>query len=118
MAPEIHLRQPYTGPAVDLFASAIILFIMLSGSPPFVQAEPKDPHYKLLCMNQHDKFWNAHSRGKALGFYSSDFKHMINTMLSLDPTQRLSLADLKAHAWFNGPTSTKEELVKEFKERK
>jgi len=30
MAPEIHLGKPYTGAGVDLFASAIILFIMLS----------------------------------------------------------------------------------------
>ena len=35
MAPEIHLILPYSGEAVDLFASAIILFIIYSGSPPF-----------------------------------------------------------------------------------
>jgi len=91
---------------------------MISGTPPFAQAEPKDPHYKLLCINQHDKFWNAHSRGKPLGFYSSDFKHLMNTMLSLDPSQRLSIADLKAHAWYKGPTSSNEELKAEFKQRK
>ncbi len=31
MAPEIHLSLPYSGEAVDLFASAIILFIIYSG---------------------------------------------------------------------------------------
>ncbi len=30
MAPEIHLGKPYSGQSVDLFASAIILFIMLT----------------------------------------------------------------------------------------
>jgi serine/threonine protein kinase len=30
MAPEIHLKQPYMGKQVDLFASAIILFIMVA----------------------------------------------------------------------------------------
>ena len=30
MAPEIHLKQPYEGKCVDLFASAIILFIMVA----------------------------------------------------------------------------------------
>jgi len=39
MAPEIHLSRPYTGPGVDLFASAIILFIMLAGRPPFRKAD-------------------------------------------------------------------------------
>jgi len=30
MAPEIHLRKPYNGEAVDVFASGIILFIMFT----------------------------------------------------------------------------------------
>ena len=30
MAPEIHARQPYIGTSVDLFACAIILFIMIT----------------------------------------------------------------------------------------
>jgi len=29
-------------------------------------------------------------------------------MFSFDPIQRLSLADIKAHPWFNGPVATKE----------
>jgi serine/threonine protein kinase len=40
MAPEIHLKQPYQGRSVDLFAAAIILFIMVSAHPPFTTAEP------------------------------------------------------------------------------
>ena len=30
MAPEIHLKKPYHGASVDLFATAIILFIMVT----------------------------------------------------------------------------------------
>ena len=48
MAPEIHLRMPYKGEEVDLFASAIILFIIVSGTPPFTKADPKDPYYKII----------------------------------------------------------------------
>lgn len=40
MAPEIFLKVPYNGAQVDLFASAIILFIMISGHPPFNRADP------------------------------------------------------------------------------
>jgi len=39
MAPEIHEGKPYIGSEVDLFASAIILFIMISATPPFVKAK-------------------------------------------------------------------------------
>lgn len=57
MAPEIHAKLPYSGSSVDLFASAIILFIMFSGTPPFTKADPKDPYYKLICTNRNDTFW-------------------------------------------------------------
>lgn len=39
MAPEIHLKQPYMGQSVDLFAAAIILFIMVAQHPPFTTAQ-------------------------------------------------------------------------------
>jgi len=61
MAPEIHLRKPYSGTSVDLFACGIILFILISGTPPFAKADPKaDPHYKLIVANRQDVFWKAH----------------------------------------------------------
>lgn len=38
MAPEIHLGQEYDGKSIDIFASAIILFIMVAEHPPFTAA--------------------------------------------------------------------------------
>lgn len=43
MAPEIFQKDQnngYNGAQVDLFASAIILFIMVAGHPPFNRADP------------------------------------------------------------------------------
>ena len=51
MAPEIHEDKPYKGEAVDLFASAIILFIMVSGTPPFNTAKPDEYYYKYIYNN-------------------------------------------------------------------
>jgi len=42
MAPEIMLQKPYDGKSVDLFAAAVINFIMFSEIPPFIQAETTD----------------------------------------------------------------------------
>jgi serine/threonine-protein kinase Chk1 len=73
MAPEIHQHQKYSGTAVDIFAAGIILFIMYTGHPPFVKADPKaDAYYKCLCNNKHVAFWNAHSKNKPgkLEFFS------------------------------------------------
>jgi len=123
MAPEIHLRQPYSGASVDLFACAVILFIMVSGNPPFIKADPKsDAHYKLLCINRSEAFWEAHERNKPKqsgeNFYSSDFKSLLTAMLALDPAVRLTLPEIKAHRWFNGPTVPNEKLLLEFEDRK
>lgn len=38
MAPEILLGQEYEGRSIDIFAAAVILFIMVSEHPPFTAA--------------------------------------------------------------------------------
>ena len=61
MAPEILQRNKYNGEDVDLFAAAVILFILMSGAPPFMKmAERKDEFYKLIATNQSARFWMAH----------------------------------------------------------
>ena len=120
MAPEIHLKQPYSGQSVDLFAAAIILFIMITQHPPFAKAVPTDPHYKLVCANRLDLFWKFHARSKAggLDFFSEDFIGLISSMLQQDPTHRPSLAEIKSHPWFNGETASTDEVREEFSRRK
>ena len=117
MAPELHMRQPYEGKSVDLFAAGIILFIMISQNPPFSRAHPSDAYYRLLSSGD-SKFWVAHSRNKPAGLYSSDFQDYIKRMLELSPEQRLSLDQIKSHAWFNGPTASPEQVQSEINARK
>ena len=117
MAPELHERKPYTGESVDLFAAGIILFIMLSQNPPFSKADKNDAYYRLLYTGE-EKFWNLHSRSKPAGFYSADFRSLIFKMLAYDPRNRLSIEEIKAHPWTNGPTATQEEVFTEVSERK
>jgi len=124
MAPEIHMRKPYSGPSVDLFACGIILFILLSGTPPFAKADPKsDPHYKLLCAGRHDVFWKAHERGKPKqagkeNFFSEEFRDLINAILNVDPATRPTIEQIKGHAWYNGPLVDETALRTEFLQRK
>ncbi len=114
MAPEIHARKPYNGASVDVFACGIILFIMYTQHPPFNRAEPSDPFYRLICANREDLFWKAHSKNKPDGFFSKEFMELITAMLQFDPTHRLSLTEVKAHAWVNGPVCSLEEIHAEF----
>ena len=83
MAPEIHLKQPYNGKSIDLFASAIILFIMVAQHPPFTTAQPTDPFYRCLAANRADIFWKTHCKNKEGGeaFFSDEFKDLVQSML-------------------------------------
>lgn len=82
MAPEIHSKQPYNGESVDIFASAIILFIMFAGSPPFTKATTGDPYYKLLVNNKSETFWNFHAKHKNNpNFFPPEFKDLLTKML-------------------------------------
>jgi len=117
MAPEILARQSYMGHSVDLFAVGIILFIIYAGHPPFRQADPSDPHYKLISNNRSDFFWKKHSESKPAGYYSDSFKDLITSMLQRNPNQRLSMADIIGHPWLQGQTSTQEEITAEFATR-
>ena len=71
---------------------------------------PNDPFYMLLCANRADLFWKAHSKNKAEGFFSEDFKHLITNMLQFDPAMRLTVAQIKQHPWYNKEASTLEEI--------
>jgi len=102
-APEIEENRPYKGAEVDLFASAVILFIMVTGHPPFKRAVTNDPYYRLLAPYFFNIFWTAHSRGKPADFFNNEFKDLITKMLQYNPTTRLSMAEVYAHPWFNGP---------------
>lgn len=120
MAPEIHMGQKYSGQCVDLFAAGIILFIMVAQHPPFNKATPKDPHYKTISANRLDLFWKLHSRNKpgGLAFFSEEFMDLITQLLTFDPVQRPSLAEVKAHPWYTGPVPSYEEIKEEFQQRK
>jgi len=120
MAPEIHLKQPYKGDQVDLFAAGMILFIMVAQHPPFSSATPKDPYYKCIAANRADIFWKTHCKSKEGGvkFFSDDFKDLFEKMVALDPNARLSIDEIFAHPWLaEGDIATPEEISKEFKKR-
>jgi len=96
MAPEIHLGLDYNGATVDLFSAAIILFVMVTGAPPFEFATPQDDFYKCICTNKHKTFWISHLQDCNM---SKEFISLMNTMLAFDPNQRLSIGEIIQHPW-------------------
>jgi len=48
MAPELNEKKNYTGIEVDLFASAVLLFIMRFAKYPFNKAVKQDKYYRYI----------------------------------------------------------------------
>lgn len=113
MAPEVLEGSSYRGDEADLFAAAVILFILATQHPPFIRAEPEDRYYKSIVNNRWEQFWEVHSDANL----SKDFIDMLSKMLCLDPTERLTIQEIKDHPWFNGPLPNKKDIVREFTQR-
>lgn len=107
MAPEVHKSDVYNIKQADLFSLAVIIFVMMYGSPPFSQAIHNDNHFHLMQVekNTYKNFMNS------LNNVSQDFQEFILKMLDENPKNRLSVEEIKKHPWYTGKTSTYKEAV-------
>lgn len=91
--PEMEMGN-YTGLQADIFATGVILFIMYSGAPPFLNTKPSDRIYQLIKSKNYAKFWTLHEKKKPAGFYPDSFKRLLNEFFSHDPLKRPTFASL------------------------
>jgi serine/threonine protein kinase len=95
MSPEIvRNRDPFDGFAVDMWAAGVILFLMLAGFPPWDRACGSDERFRYMSAGylvQMLTEWNVP--------ISPDAMDLLQRMLFLDPKDRLSLRQVRAHPW-------------------
>ena len=76
MAPEVKLlmNDPgviYDGKAIDIFSAGVILFVIVVGIFPFIEARPEEPNYKMIYDNNYQEYWTNFDPDNVL---STDFK--------------------------------------------
>jgi len=86
--------RPFDGFAIDLWATGVILFIMLVGLPPWEFARPEDPRYKMVTKGKLARMLDSWKR--PVSPLAAD---LLQKMLVEDPRQRLSLTEVKDHPW-------------------
>jgi serine/threonine protein kinase len=91
-APELLLNQPYDL-SCDIFSAGVVLFILLTGYPPFEQAQSKDRWFSPLTHGDTSKFWKLH-RGCNIS-NDEKVKDLIQRMIEFDPKKRIAIADIK-----------------------
>ena len=113
-APEIELRD-YDGVEVDLFAAGVVLFVMYAGAPPFERTNPKnDQYYNALATKNFTVFWNNHARKKPIGFFTEEFKDLIEHMFLPIASERYNMEKVRTHKWTTGSCATLQTIFQEF----
>ena len=103
MAPEMLKHQPYHGPTVDMFAMAVILFIMVLGRNPFLEANMRKDRYYQTLVNNPEQYWSYIKKTSNTTppiSLSSEFISLVTSMLQEQSSQRPSLEQVLSHAWF------------------
>jgi serine/threonine protein kinase len=95
ISPEILTSDgPFDGFAIDLWATGVILFIMLVGLPPWEFARLEDPRYKMVMKGKLARMLDSWKR--PVSPLAAD---LMQKMLMEDPRQRLSLTEILDHPW-------------------
>jgi len=99
VAPEILKNKGYDSGAVDLWSVGVILYILLCGFPPFYEEELPALFDQILHARYDfpSPWWDN---------ISKDAKDLVEKLLELDPTTRLTAAQVMAHPWCKGEAPT------------
>jgi serine/threonine protein kinase len=113
-APELLLDKPYDLQC-DVFSMGVVLFILITGYPPFEQAHNSDRWFKPLGKGDYARFWKYHN-GCAIS-NDSECKDLLQKMMCYDPAKRITIAGIKKHPWFNGQFKEGKELIRSLRYR-
>jgi len=94
-APELLKKKKYNKKC-DVFSAGVVLFILLTGYPPFEQAMKTDKWYLPLCSGNASLFWEQH---KGCGV-SSLCQSLLTKMLAYKPSNRISVEDIMKDEWY------------------
>lgn len=95
MSPEIYQNKlPFDGFTVDMWAAGVILFLMVTGFPPWERACQTDERFKYMTAGYLVQMLTEWEIG-----LSADVMDLLQRMLFLDPKDRLCLQQVRAHPW-------------------
>lgn len=114
MTPEQLDERSYCGKQADLFAAAVILFMMVFEKRPFDEAKVSDPFYQLIAGNRCKLYWRQFEK---CGAVSEELKDLLQGMMQLNPHARSSFEEVLAHPWLKGETPTYEKVREELTRR-
>lgn len=99
MAPEVaDADSGYNGAAVDVWSMGVMLYVMVFCNYPFGHDGDGGDHTRTVLQRIRSGTF-AFSRHIQI---SDDLKDMIKGMLTVDPTERITIAEIRSHPWIGG----------------
>ncbi|GJM93067.1 hypothetical protein PR202_ga09591 [Eleusine coracana subsp. coracana] len=95
VAPEVLLKCGYDGAKADIWSCGVILFVLLSGYLPFNDTN-------LVCLYR--KIMDGSYRCPS--WFSIEARKLLARLLDPNPKTRITIAEIKAHPWFQKGTSS------------
>ena len=102
VSPEVITSQPGSsfGPGVDNWACGVILYILLSGYPPFA-AQSEKRLYKLIKAGKYSFDLTAEDGSNVWNAVSNEAKDLIGAFLTVDESKRMTASEGLNHPWFS-----------------
>ena len=104
-APEVLAARGYDGYAADMWSLGVCLFAMLCGYFPLDEASHNDWRYTKIVEGQiHGRSTTAlvHSWFKRTCQLTPEAVHLLDALLAIDPSKRLTMEQARTHAWVAG----------------
>ena len=115
-APELKAAQCTNGPAADIYAAGIILFVLRCGGiiPHTEEGVSEEVDLYSLLENDPKAFFKEHCmiQEKKSSFFDSNFKELFTSMVKQNPKDRITIEKIKKTKWYKGSVYSKEDLTK------
>ncbi|KAH7344748.1 CAMK/CAMKL/CHK1 protein kinase [Rhizoctonia solani] len=97
VAPELSTSDPYAAEPVDVWGTGVILFTLFVGNTPWDEPTANSPEFVSYARGEIFQYepWNR-IESEALAF--------LRSILTISPKKRVTIAQIKSHAWFNQPS--------------
>lgn len=118
MAPEILAGHRYDPAKADVWSAGVIIFILVTGHPPFEIAAHRDWWFRAVAEGDYSIFWQSHCKDGAK--IPKEAKQLLERMLVADPEERAQVSDLLSFPWISDSNRmpSPDEVAKEMSTRR